>query len=193
MPFDLQLTIGVSSRSVSHALNRPRRRLIAMNEWLKEELAELEHAEEEKQTSQQRLEMVKQQATRLWEGLKVFIKDAIEKMNRSGPFTKKTGGLDYTDHGDRIEVHKTTFPRIYLTVKPGPITLDIHRKIVTNGANSDTQEQTESLSIELDDNGHPYFLSKDVAPMVLDEVVRYILKPFINPEVLKLTRPMKFF
>ena len=172
MPFDLELTIGVSFRSVYHALNRPRRRLIAMNEWLKEELAELEHAEEEKQTSQQRLEMVKQQATRLWEGLKVFIKDAIEKMNRSGPFTKKTGGLDYTDHGDRIEVEKTTFPRIYLTVKPGPITLHIDLEMfVTNGANSDTQEQTESLSIELDDNGHPYFLSKDVAPMVLDEVL----------------------
>ena len=164
-----------------------------MNEWLKEELVDLERDEQQKQVKQQRLEMVRQQAVRVWEELKVLIKDATEQMNQSEPFRKKTGGLDCTDYGDRIEVHKTTFPRIYLTVKRGPITIDIHRKIVTNGADSDTQEQTESLGIELDDKGHPYFLSKEVAPMVTEEAVRYIFKPFIHPDTLNLKRPMKFF
>jgi len=165
-----------------------------MNEWLYEEVAELERADRERKAGDARLNLRRQHTDRIWDTLRLLIKDATEQLNQIPQLKQKTGGLDcVSGYSDRIEVTKSDYPAIYLTVRRGPTSIDLHRKVVTNGSDRQTQEQAESLEVELDNGGSPYLRSEDGTKMITAEAVRYIFKPFIYPETLKLKRPLRLY
>lgn len=159
-----------------------------MNEWLDEELAQLEQEKQDESVKQIRLELIQQHTGRVFESLKLSIQDAAEQMNQRPEFRQRTGGLT-CKHGyvDRIEVTKDTYPAIYLTVKRGPTSIDIHRTIVTNGENRKSREQRESMEVELDETRHPFLRDQAGTSLTLDDAVRFIFRPFLYPDLLETT------
>jgi len=165
-----------------------------MNEWINDELLDLARAAKEQEASDRRVEVIRNHTLRVWEQIRMMIKDAAEQMNQIPELKQRTGGLNcMSGYSDRIEVTKASYPAIYLTVRPGPSSIDIHRTVVTNGADRHTQEQAESLDLELDTNGQPYLKNKEGKPLLVDEAVRYIFQPFIYPERLELKRPIRIY
>jgi hypothetical protein len=158
-----------------------------MNEWINDEIAQLDQAKEDQKARENRLELIRQHTTRLWSDLKLLIQDAAEQVNGSEKLRKHTGGLAcQAEHTQKIEVNKAaSYPAIYLIVQPGPNSIDIHRKIVINGANRRSREQKEKLDVDLDENGHPFFRNKAGEALLPEQAVHYIFRPFFHPELLE--------
>lgn len=73
-----------------------------MNEWLDEELEELDRKKKNKAEKDNRSDLLQRQTEILWKTLKPILKDAVAKMNVDGTeFRKLTGGLAYVDGSGR--------------------------------------------------------------------------------------------
>jgi hypothetical protein len=192
MSFDFKISLSVCSGHQSPARTFSQG-ASSMNEWLNDELQELEQEKQAESAKHNTQELIQRQTGRVWENVKAAIQDAAEQMNQIPEFRKRIGGLTCQHaYVDRIEVTKDTYPAIYLTVKRGPMSIDIQRKIVTNGESRRTREQSESLDVALDEKGHPFLRDKEGSPLTIDEAVRYIFRPFLHPELVETPRAIRY-
>ena len=157
-----------------------------MNDWLDDELKELRQSKEDQRRNEDKQEVIRQHTARLFRDMQGLAKDASDRINAEPELRKKTGGLRCHDgYTDKIIVEKVMLPSIYLTVTYGPNVIDIHRKIAT-GPNEDGRDQRESLIVDIDENGHPFFTAKDGSTLsTLGEAVHYIFRLFLHPELIE--------
>ena len=159
-----------------------------MNEWLYDESATLEKAKEDERAAERKLALRQQWTARLWHDLKPRLEDAAMQITHKEEFAnlrQKIGNLDcMSGYTDRIEITRSMYPAIYLVVKPGPLCIEILRKIVTNGSNRHSRDHKEVLNVELDQNGNGYLVNEAGTTLLPDQAVQYIFKPFIYPELL---------
>ena len=99
-----------------------------MNDWLNDERQELRKQDDERFNQQQQLALIREHTVRLFTDLKVLVEDAVNQINADEELWKKTGRLDgQFVYSDKIVVNKLDYPAIYLTIKPGPNTIDLQR------------------------------------------------------------------
>ena len=159
-----------------------------MNEWLYDESAALDRLKEDERSAQQKLELRQQWTARLFNDLKPLLENAATQINHGENFAnlrQTIGKLDCASaYVDRIEITRSLYPAIYLTVKPGPLCIEVLRKIVTNGHDRRSRDHKEVLSVEIDQKGNGYLVDPNGKTLLLDQAVQYIFKPFIYPELL---------
>jgi hypothetical protein len=188
MAFDLSLSIRLSSDRMNHPRNWPSSQgAPLMNEWLDEELKDLERAKQDKAAKDSRLKLRQQQTQVLWKDLIPVLKDAIEKINTRPEFRKLTGGLAFSGGSDReMEIRKVASPAIILTIKCEPTSLSLHYVLLKHFKAESGLPSFRSLHVELDDDGEPYLKDlKEDKPFDLEEAAHHILRPFLRPELLQ--------
>jgi len=178
--FALNLTLSVSfGETVSHKGDSP------MNEWLNDELAGFEKQDNEKRAQAERQNLIQQHAYRVFQDIKLLMENAVQQMRTSVEFKKRVGDLEgQFMYVDKVVVKKLMYPAVYLTVSCGPNSIDIHRTLVTNGADRQSWEERESLQVELDNDGNPFLRNKEGVSLVIEQAVRYIFHPILHPETI---------
>ena len=158
-----------------------------MNEWLTEELAEVQRKKADKQAKQERADLIQEQTKVLWNNLKPVLKDAVDQMNAEGSeFRKMIGGLGLSDSDNIVTIRKISKPpSVELQVSRNPNSVSWLYKVVERINATTTKERGHTtLQVELDDDRRPYLQQGDT-PVELEDAVRQILRPFIHPELLE--------
>jgi hypothetical protein len=120
----------------------------------------------------------------LWKDLQKLIRDVVEQMNHDEELRQKTGGLDFQQGpSDTIVVKKQSLPAVYLTLTQGTAVIAANYRIVINGPNVKEQEIRESLSFEIDGTRTSLCRNNQGEFFTIEQVVFYILRPFLHPEV----------
>lgn len=156
-----------------------------MSNWIDEEVQGFANDDDERKRQDDRLALITSQSPRLWGELKLEIEAAVQELNKRPELRKIVGQLTcrpgYTQH---IEVHKQTFPAIYLTVTTNSRDFGVHRRIVPSHRSTSDTEQRETLDLDLDSEGRIFMRNKDGKPLALGEAVHYLFAPFLHPELL---------
>ncbi len=157
-----------------------------MNEWLDEEVAELDQAKKDKAAEKKKLKLRQQQTQVLWKNLKHVLRDAVQQINATPKLRKLTGGLSCgRDYGNKVKIKKTASPAIVLSMTCEPTSLSLHYVLLTNIKAKSGQPSFHTLYVSLDEHGQPcfQFLREDKSFNV-EQAARHILRPFLHPEEL---------
>jgi hypothetical protein len=139
----------------------------------------------------------------LWKDLQGLIRRVVEQMNYDEELRQRTGGLDFQQGPlDTIVVKKQSLPAVYLTLTRGTAVIAVNHRIVINGPNAKEreiavnhrivindpnateQEIRDSLSIEIVETRTPLHRTNQGESFTIEEVVFYILRPFLRPALL---------
>lgn len=156
-----------------------------MNEWLYDELAQLEQAKQGQTTNDNRLTLLQQQTAVLWNDLTPVLQDAVEKLNTMSEFRKLTGGLSHATGLDRVEIKKhATLPALELAVGRTPMSISLEYTVFKSPRGPAGKPKRETLEVDLDEGGQRFLKTDEGTVLTIDEAVRRMLRPFLHPELL---------
>jgi hypothetical protein len=185
MAFDFNLSLHVFSRGSERGqqVTLSSKGAGSMNEWLDDELAEIEEEERNEAKQNDRLALTRQQMAVLWDELRMVLRDAVSKMNADdSKFRKLTGGLSFQDGNEKIIIRKTAgFPPIEFEATRAPLSVSwLYSVGKTVNDKSGTPKGHATLKVDLDDKGHPFF-QRDGKEVSTEQVAREILRPLVRP------------
>jgi len=157
-----------------------------MNEWLDEEIAELDQAKQDKAAEKKTLKLRQQQTQVLWKNLKHVLRDAVQQINATPKLRKLTGGLSFgRDDGNKIKLKKSASPAIILSMTCESTSLSLHYVLLTNIKAKSGQPSLDTLYVSLDEHGQPFFqYLREDKTFNVEQAARHILRPFLHPELL---------
>lgn len=155
-----------------------------MNEWLYDELAELEQTKQDQTAKDKRRALLQQQTAVIWNDLKPVLQDAVQKMNETSQFRKLTGGIVHAPGVDRVEIRKqTTLPAVELVIAQTPVAISLEYTCFKSPRGHGTPKR-QTLQVDLDDDGRPFFKNDEGKALTIEEATRQIMRPFLHPELL---------
>jgi hypothetical protein len=157
-----------------------------MNDWVFQELRELEQTKQDDTAKSNRLNLLQQQTIAIWGDLKPVLEDAVEKLNTIPEFKKMTGGIVYAPGEDRIEIRKrATVPSVELAISRAATSISLAYSRFNSPRGPERKAKPHALNVDLDENGRPLLKNEQGEVVTLEQAAHQIMRPFLHPELLE--------
>jgi hypothetical protein len=153
--------------------------------WVDDELDEARVRDDQKATRDQTF---REQAPGLWSGLRHFLKQDVEQINKKDQLVELVLGgskLNYQEDGDGVKIVKETYPAMYLTIQSRGRYIEVLRKIVTNGDNRKVKEERNVYEFVFEGDERLVIQNPNGVTLGVADASQEILTPLLRTYLVK--------